>query len=56
MERFSENASHALGAAHHLERREIMKDLSFNWNLIGALFLNFLLWYGILLLVLQMSE
>ena len=56
MERFSENATHGLGAAHRLERRDIMKALSLNWNLIGALFLNFLLWSGILLLVLQMGE
>ena len=48
------NALHGLGAAHRLERRDIMKDLSLNWNLIGALFLNFLMWSGILLLVVQM--
>lgn len=29
-----------------------MKDFALNWSLIGALFLNFLLWSGILLLIL----
>lgn len=33
-----------------------MKDLSLNWGRIGALCLNFLLWSGILLLVLQMGK
>lgn len=34
----------------------MMKDFTLNWPLIGALFLNFLMWSGILLLVLQMGE
>ncbi len=29
-----------------------MKDVALNWPLIGALFLNLLLWSGILLLIL----
>ena len=56
IELFSANASDGLGAAHRLERRDIMKAFSLNSNLIGAIFLNFLLWSGILLLVLQMGE
>lgn len=56
IELFPLNASHGLNAVHHLERRGIMKDFSLNWELIGALCLNFLLWSGILLLVLQMGE
>jgi len=33
-----------------------MKASSLNWALVGALLLNFLMWSGILLLVLQMGN
>lgn len=56
IELFSVNTSHGLNIAHQLERREVMKDFSLNWHLVGALLLNFLMWSGILLLVLQMAE
>lgn len=35
-----------------LQRRETMKTGQMNWPLVGALFLNLLLWSGILVLFL----